>query len=172
MSRGRIDARALLAEFVGTAFLLLAVVGSGIMAQRLSPNDTGLQLLESSLATALALTAMILALGAVSGTHLNPAVTLAVWSLGGISLWNAVAYVLAQVTGAVVGVVVANVSFALPAVELSEQVRSTGSVWGPEARDLRVGARHLRRRSVTEGRGSPARGGRIHRRRDPLHILD
>jgi glycerol uptake facilitator-like aquaporin len=132
VSRGAIDARALLAEFVGTAFLLLAVVGSGIMAQRLSPNDTGLQLLENSLATALALTAIILALGAVSGAHLNPAVTLAAWSLGGIGIWSAFTYVLAQVTGAVADVVVANISFSLFAVELSEQARSMGGIWASE----------------------------------------
>jgi glycerol uptake facilitator-like aquaporin len=133
VSRGAIDARALLAVFVGTAFLLLAVVGSGIMAQRLSPNDTGLQLLENALATGLALTALIFALGPVSGAHLNPVVTLAAWSLGGIGIWSACTYVLAQVTGAVVGVVVANVSFSLPAVEVSEQVRSSGGIWASEA---------------------------------------
>lgn len=133
MNRGGLDARALLAEFVGTAFLLLAVAGSGIMAQRLSPSDTGLQLLENSLATALALTAIILAVGAVSGAHLNPAVTLAALSLGGIRVWTACAYILVQVSGAVVGVMVANVTFALPAVKLSQHLRTGGDLWASEA---------------------------------------
>lgn len=74
--------RRIAAEFVGTAFLLAAIVGSGIMAETLS-TDPGLQLLQNALATAGALTAMILALGPVSGAHLNPAVTLADRAFGG-----------------------------------------------------------------------------------------
>ena len=78
-------ARRLSAEFVGTALLLIAVVGSGIAAQRLSPNDIGLELLENSIATGAALAAIILAVGPVSGAHLNPAVSLADRLLGGLT---------------------------------------------------------------------------------------
>jgi glycerol uptake facilitator-like aquaporin len=83
-------ARRLGAEFVGTALLLIAVVGSGIVAQRLSPNDIGLEVLENSIATGAALAAIILAVGPVSGAHLNPAVSLADRLLGGLTcerLW-------------------------------------------------------------------------------------
>ena len=95
--------RKALAEFLGTAFLLIAVIGSGIAAQRLSPNDTGLELLENAAATAAALIAIILAVGAVSGAHLNPVVTLADRVFGGISTRDAGVYVAAQVSGAVGG---------------------------------------------------------------------
>jgi arsenate reductase len=124
-------ARRLVAEFVGTMFLLIAVVGSGIAAQRLSPGDTGLQLLENALATGAALVAVILALGPVSGAHLNPVVTLVDRVFGGVPTGEAVAYVAAQVAGAAVGAVLANVMFDLPAVEWSTQVRDgTGTFVG------------------------------------------
>ena len=74
----------MVAEFVGTAFLLAAIVGSGIMAQRLT-TDGGLQLLQNAIATSAALAALILALGPVSGAHLNPAVTLADRAFGGLT---------------------------------------------------------------------------------------
>ena len=81
--------RAVVAEFVGTAFLLLAVVGSGIMAQRLCSGNVGLELLANSIATGGALVAIILALGPVSGPHLNPAVTLAdAWQGGVAWTWS------------------------------------------------------------------------------------
>ena len=80
--------RKLFAEFLGTALLVAAVVGSGIAAQRLSPNDVGLELLENALATAAALVAIILAVGAVSGAHLNPVVTIADRLLGGHHRWS------------------------------------------------------------------------------------
>ncbi len=115
----------LVAEFVGTAFLLAAVVGSGIMAQRLT-DDVGLQLLQNAFATAGVLTALILALGSASGAHFNPAVTLAERLLGGIDTPTALAYVVAQVTGGVAGVVTANLMFDLPAVEWSTTDRSAG----------------------------------------------
>ena len=75
-------ARRLAAEFLGTGLLVTAVVGSGIMASRLSPNDVGLQLLENSIATALALGTLILIFGPVSGAHFNPVVSAADWWLG------------------------------------------------------------------------------------------
>ena len=122
-------ARRVLAELIGTAFLLVAVVGSGIAAQRLSPGDTGLQLLENAAATAVALVAIILAVGPVSGAHLNPVVTLADRLFGGLDNGTAGAYVGAQVAGGVLGTVVANLMFDLPAVEWSTTDRSGGHLW-------------------------------------------
>jgi glycerol uptake facilitator-like aquaporin len=121
--------RRLVAEGLGTALLLVAVVGSGIAADRMSPGDTGLQLFENAAATALALVAIILALGPVSGAHLNPVVTLADRLLGALTTAEAGAYIGAQFVGAAAGVVVANLMFALPAVELSAKSRSSGGLW-------------------------------------------
>jgi glycerol uptake facilitator-like aquaporin len=121
--------RRLIAEFVGTALLLVAVVGSGIAAQRLSSGDIGLQLLENSTATALALVAIILAVGPVSGAHLNPVVTLVDRVLGGVSNSEALGYCGAQVTGAIVGTMVANLMYALPAVEFSQHTRTGADLW-------------------------------------------
>ncbi|MGH8929726.1 MAG: MIP/aquaporin family protein [Egibacteraceae bacterium] len=106
--------RRALAEAVGTAFLVAAVIGSGIAAQRLSPGEVGLQLLCNSLATGAALVAIILALGPVSGAHLNPAVSLADWLLGGLSGRELAAYASAQVGGGAIGCVLANAMFAQP----------------------------------------------------------
>lgn len=117
------------AEFLGTAFLTAGVIGSGIMAVRLSPDDVGLQLLQNAAATAAVLVAVILAVGPVSGAHLNPAVTLANLFFHGVSPGTAGAYVLAQMFGAGTGAVVANLMFELPAVELSSTTRSSGALW-------------------------------------------
>ncbi|MCZ7526452.1 MAG: aquaporin family protein [Acidimicrobiia bacterium] len=122
-------ARRALAEGIGTALLLAAVVGSGIAAERLSPGDTGLQLLESATATGVALVAIILAVGAVSGAHLNPVVTLVDRWLGGLTSTEASVYVVVQVAGGALGVVVANLMFDLPAVELSSTARAGGHLW-------------------------------------------
>lgn len=122
-------ARRVVAEFVGTAFLLAAVIGSGIAASRLSPNDPGLQLFENAAATAAALIAIILALGPVSGAHLNPVITLVDWVLGGVHRAEAFAYIGAQALGAVTGVVVANLMFGLSAVQISHTPRSGGGLW-------------------------------------------
>lgn len=121
------------AEAVGTALLVAIVVGSGIFAQQLSPDDVGLQLLENSLATGAGLVALILAFGAVSGAHFNPVVTVSDRLLGGISTSDAGVYVVAQVLGACVGAVVANLMFELPAVELSTRTRSSPALWLAEA---------------------------------------
>src|SRR5438105_14864463 len=101
-------ARRALAEFVGTGFLVAVVVGSGIAAQRLSPADPGLQLLENAAATAGGLMALILAFGPVSGAHFNPVVTLADALFGGIDRRDVPVYVAAQVAGAITGAVFAN----------------------------------------------------------------
>jgi arsenate reductase len=116
-------ARRLLAELLGTAFLLVAVIGSGIAAQRLSPGDSGVQLLENAIATGTALVAIILAFGAISGAHLNPLVTITDRVFGGVGTREAAGYVGAQLVGAVTGAVVANLMFDLPAVQWSTTVR-------------------------------------------------
>jgi arsenate reductase len=122
-------ARKATAEAVGTAFLVGIVVGSGIFAQRLSPGDAGLQLLENSIATGAGLIALILAFGAVSGAHFNPVVSLADRALGGLTNRELAAYIPAQIAGGCAGAVVANLMFELPAVTLSRHVRSSGGLW-------------------------------------------
>jgi arsenate reductase len=122
-------ARKATAEAVGTMLLVAIVVGSGIFAQRLSPTDTGLQLLENSTATGAGLVALILAFGSVSGAHFNPVVSLADRVLGGLTTRELAFYVPAQVVGACVGAVIANLMFELDAVALSTHTRSTGGLW-------------------------------------------
>jgi arsenate reductase len=126
-------ARRAFAEFVGTMLLVAVVVGSGIAAQRLSPGDVGLQLLENAAATAAGLIAIILAVGAVSGAHLNPVVSLADRVFGGISTRELGAYVAAQTAGAAVGCMVANLMYELPAVDWSTKTRTGGGLWLAEA---------------------------------------
>jgi glycerol uptake facilitator-like aquaporin len=126
--------RRLLAEGVGTGLLVTVVVGSGIAAERLSPGDAGLQLLENSLVTALGLGVLILLCGPVSGAHLNPVISLADWALGrragaGLAGGEVPAYVLAQVAGGVAGAVLANLMFELPAIELAGTERTGGGLW-------------------------------------------
>lgn len=106
-------------ELLGTALLVATVVGSGIAATDLSPDDVGLQLLENSVATTLGLAVLIAVLGPVSGAHLNPVVTLVDWALGrrdpaGAHLRDVAAYVGAQVTGGIGGAVLANTMFGEP----------------------------------------------------------
>lgn len=126
----RLDlARRLAAEALGTAFLIVAVIGSGIMASQLSPSDVGLQLLENAAATAGALVGLILMFGAVSGAHFNPVVTLTDRLLGTTTTRESVLYVAAQVAGGCAGAVVANLMFELPAVELSTTDRSSPALW-------------------------------------------
>jgi arsenate reductase len=116
-----------LAEGVGTAMLVAAVIGSGIAAQRLSPSDVGLQLFENTAATAAALVAIILALGAVSGAHLNPVVTLVDRVLGGLTNREAAVYVGSQIAGGALGAVVANLMFDESAISWSTHHRATGA---------------------------------------------
>jgi len=118
--------RRLAAEFLGSAFLAAIVIGSGIAAQRLSPSDTGLQLLENAAATAAGLFATILMFGPVSGAHFNPVVSFADAALGGMSWRGAAAYLPAQVAGCVTGAVAANVMFGLSAVSISLKHRASG----------------------------------------------
>jgi glycerol uptake facilitator-like aquaporin len=126
----RLDlARRLVAEALGTALLIIAVVGSGIMASRLSPSDVGLQLLENAAATAAALIGLILMFGAVSGAHFNPVVTLVDRLFGTITTRDAGLYVVAQTVGGCFGTVIANLMFSLPAVDWSTHTRSSGALW-------------------------------------------
>ncbi len=120
-----IDGRAIVAELIGTGFLLMGVVGSGIMAENLT-DDVGLQLLQNAFATAGILVALILALGPASGAHFNPAVTIADRVFGGIDTPTAVAYVIAQILGGILGVIAANIMFDLDPVDWSTKDRSAG----------------------------------------------
>ena len=137
--------RAVISEFVGTAFLLTAVVGSGIMAERLCGGNVGLALLANALATGGALIALILAFGPVSGAHFNPAVTLSDAWQGGLPRASVLPYVVAQVAGGLCGTALANGMFGLPlffpshhnrsgaALTVSEFVATFGllaAIWG------------------------------------------
>ena len=126
-------ARQALAEFLGSAGLVTVVIGSGIAAQRLSPDDVGHQLLENALVTGAGLVALILAFGPVSGGHFNPVVTLADRFFGGVSNRQVAVYLPAQLAGGAVGAVVANLMFDLPAVSVSTTDRSGAGVWLSEA---------------------------------------
>ena len=122
-------ARRLVAEALGTALLVIAVIGSGIMASRLSPNEPGLQLLENAAATAGALVGLILMFGAVSGAHFNPVVTLVDRLLGARTTRDALLYVAAQTAGGFFGTIIANLMFDLPAINMSTHERSSGALW-------------------------------------------
>jgi len=115
--------RRVVAEFTGTLLLLAAVVGSGIMGERLAGGNVALALLANTLATGAALVAIILAFGPVSGAHLNPAVTLADAWMGRIAWRETPAYILAQMTGAFAGVATAHMMFGLAVVSVSTRVR-------------------------------------------------
>lgn len=115
-------------EAVGTAFLVAAVVGSGIAAQRLSPHDVGLQLLENSVVTGAALVALISALQPVSAAF-NPVVTLVETALGGLGARQAATLIVAQLVGGVVGAIAANLMFGLDAVSIASHHRTGGGLW-------------------------------------------
>ena len=117
--------RRLLAELVGSAFLAGIVIGSGIAAQRLSPADTGLELLENAAATAAGLYAIILMFGPVSGGHFNPVVSFADAVFGGLRWRDAASYLPAHVAGCASGAVIANLMFARAAVSISVKHRAT-----------------------------------------------
>ena len=121
-------ARRLAAEALGTGLLIVAVIGSGIMATNLS-TDVGIQLLENAAATAGALIGLILMFGAVSGAHFNPAVTITDRFLGTTTTRDTGLYVVAQVIGGCIGAMVANLMFELPAVNLSTKERSSPALW-------------------------------------------
>src|SRR6516225_10444132 len=117
-------ARRVCAEYIGTAFLLATVVGSGIMADRLSGGNVGLALLANTLATGAALVALILTFGSISGAHFNPVVTLADALEGGIPWRETFPYILAQILGGIGGAIIAHLMFGLPIVSLSQHSRT------------------------------------------------
>jgi glycerol uptake facilitator-like aquaporin len=114
----------LVAEFLGTALLVAAVVGSGIMAERLSGGNVGLALLANTLATGAAIVALILTFGPISGAHFNPVVSIADAIEGGLSWSDAFKYSVAQCFGGFLGTILANAMFALPLVSLSRHARN------------------------------------------------
>jgi glycerol uptake facilitator-like aquaporin len=114
----------LTAEFLGTLLLVATVVGSGVMAERLAGGNVALALLANTIATGAALVALILAFGTISGAHFNPVVSIADALELGLSLSDALAYILAQLFGGIAGTVLAHVMFSLPIVSLSQHVRS------------------------------------------------
>jgi glycerol uptake facilitator-like aquaporin len=113
----------IVAEFLGTAFLVAAVVGSGIMAERLSAGNLALALLANTLATGAALVALILTFGPISGAHLNPVVSLADAMEGGLAWSETLPYLAAQIFGGVCGTLAAHARFGLPPVSLSRHIR-------------------------------------------------
>jgi glycerol uptake facilitator-like aquaporin len=124
--------RRLTAEGLGTAMLLAAVVGSGIMAERLAGGNIAVALLANTVATGAALIALILTFGGISGAHFNPAVTVCDWMQGGLSVRDTFAYVAVQIGGAFAGVAAANVMFELPVFFASNKNRSGAAQWFSE----------------------------------------
>lgn len=120
------------AEGLGTAMLLAAVVGSGIMAERLAGGNIAVALLANTTATGAALVALILTFGGISGAHFNPAVTVCDWLRGGLSFRDALSYIGAQIAGAFAGVATANVMFELPIFFASNKIRSGAAQWFSE----------------------------------------
>ena len=119
--------RRLAAEFLGSLLLAALVIGSGIAAQRFSPGDVGLQLLENAAATAVGLYAIILIFSPVSGAHFNPVVSLADAAFGGLRWRTALAYIPAQILGCVVGAGLANIMFGAAAISISTTSRGTAA---------------------------------------------
>ena len=122
------------AESVGTAFLVAAVVGSGIMAERLANGNAALALLCNAIATGAALVALILAFGSISGAHLNPVVSFSDAVDGRLSRLDATAYVVGQICGGVAGAIAANAMFGLPFISLAGHHRG-----GPATRRNHTG---------------------------------
>ena len=122
-------ARCLGAEFIGTALLLATVVGSGIMAEKLAGGNAAIALLGNTIPTGAMLVVLITMLGPISGAHFNPAVTLVMAARRDVEAVDVLPYILAQVAGAVLGVLVAHAMFDLPLLELSQRVRSGPGQW-------------------------------------------
>lgn len=125
--------RAVFAEAIATSFLLIAVVGSGIMAERLAGGNVALALLANALATGGALFALIVSFGPQSGAHMNPLVTLAAAIIGEFPYRNVPAYIVAQIIGAITGVWIAHAMFGLPLLETGSHARNGIGQWIAEA---------------------------------------
>lgn len=121
--------RRVVAEFLGSALLAAVVVGSGIAAERLSPSDVGLQLLENALATALALPVLILLFIHISGAHFNPVVSLVDSAIGLRSWRDSAVYIPAQIAGCIAGAILANLMFGAAAISWSTKERLTGGTF-------------------------------------------
>jgi glycerol uptake facilitator-like aquaporin len=119
--------RRLVAEFIGTAFLVAAVVGSGIMGERLAGGNVAIALLANTIATGAALIVLIFTFGPISGAHFNPAVTLVDSMEGGLRWPDAAYYMVAQCGGAVAGTITAHLMFKLPLISFSQHARSGGA---------------------------------------------
>ena len=124
--------RRLAAEFLGTAFLVASVVGSGIMGERLSGGNVAVALLANTMATAAALAALILTFRPISGAHLNPVVSMTEAIASGMNRGEACLYAIAQISGGVLGAACANIMFALPAFTVSHRVRNGAAQWFSE----------------------------------------
>ena len=124
--------RKIAAEFFGTAFLLAAVIGSGIMGEKLSPSNPGVALLANTLATGAILAVLILIFGPMSGAHFNPAVTLAFLIRREIRLGLAIIFISTQIFAAIFGAIVAHLMFDLPLLEASTQIRTGPGQWVAE----------------------------------------
>jgi glycerol uptake facilitator-like aquaporin len=124
--------RRIAAEFLGTGFLVAAVVGSGIMGERLSGGNVAIALLANTIATGAALAVLILAFLPISGAHFNPVVSIAEAFRNGITRKEAVLYVAAQVCGGIAGTACANIMFALPAFSISHHARTGAPLWFSE----------------------------------------
>jgi glycerol uptake facilitator-like aquaporin len=124
--------RRMVAEFLGTGFLVAAVVGSGIMGERLAGGNVAIALLANTIATGAALAPLILAFLPISGAHLNPVVSMAEALRGGITWKEAVLYVVAQFSGGIAGTACANIMFALPAFSISHHARTGAPLWFSE----------------------------------------
>ena len=169
--------RRLLAEALGTGLLVTVIVGSGIAASRLSPDDTGLQLLQNSTATALGLTVLILLVGPVSGAHLNPVVSAADWLVGrrsgtGLPGRDVAPYALAQTAGAIAGAELANLMYDVSLADLATTERSAVGLWVGEivaTAGLVVLVLALRADRPYGTRGT--RGRRVHRGGLLVHLL-
>lgn len=127
------DGRKLLAEALGTAFLLAAVIGSGIMAERLAGGNEALALLCNTLPTGAILVVIILVFGPISGAHFNPAVTIALAARGSFPWVKAAPYIVAQLIGGIAGAWAAHFMFDLPILQASENLRSGAGLWFAEA---------------------------------------
>jgi glycerol uptake facilitator-like aquaporin len=123
------DLRKLLAEFVGTMLLLTAVIGSGIMAERLAAGNDAVALLANTVATVFALFVLIEVFGPISGAHFNPVVTLIFRRAASLQAVGALLYILAQLAGAAVGAMLANVMFDLPTIQWAAKARGGAGQW-------------------------------------------